>query len=68
MKRIIVNGEEHKVEASHLTYEQIVALVYPATVVYSRGAASKPQGILSRGQKVRVVDGMVIDCMMTGAA
>jgi hypothetical protein len=66
--KIKLNGQEIEVNKSRLTYEEIVAMVYQASVVFTRGSKSKPEGILHTGQSVKVADGMHIDCIVTGAA
>ena len=67
-RKIKLNGQDIDVNVAELTYEEITALAYQPTVVFSRGHVAKPEGIVCRGGKVKVVEGMVIDCMRTGNA
>ena len=69
--KIILNGKEVLVNRRKLTFDEIVDLVYPRTmptVTYFRGRKSKPEGSLHLGQSVKVVEGMVVTCVVTGAA
>lgn len=72
--RITINGQQKTVLADKLTYEQIVAMVYQATVTYSvaqttaKGTRVVSHGLLHGGQSVEVEDGMTINCMVTGSA
>lgn len=64
----IVNAREHTTSAKTLTFEEIVALAFPATpagpnvlftISYRRGHGQKPEGSLLAGDDVKVKDGMV---------
>ncbi len=66
--KIILNGQEVEVHERALSYDQIAAMAYQPTVTYSRGPKSKPQGIIHRTMSVKIVDGMIIDCIRTGNA
>lgn len=66
--KIILNGQEVEVHDRVLSYDRIAAMVYQPTVTYSRGPKSKPEGIIHKDMGVKVVEGMIIDCMRTGAA
>jgi len=67
---IVVNGHETEVEGSHLTFEQLVSIAYPAeapaqNIVYSitfRKVASKPHsGELAPGGSVEVKNGSIFN-------
>jgi len=66
--KIILNGQEVEVSERVLSYAQITAMVYQPTITYARGPKSKPEGIIHRDMGVKVVEGMIIDCMRTGNA
>jgi hypothetical protein len=71
VKKIFINGNEYCfIQDLSLSYEEICNLAKPPqySVTFSRGSTEKPEGILSKGQTVKVVDGMVIDCCYTGNA
>ncbi len=71
MKTIIINGTKVFVGGDEeFTYEDICNIAHPPqyTVTFCRGPVEKPEGLLSYGQKIKVVDGMIIDCMFTGNA
>lgn len=64
----IVNAREQSTSAKTLTFEELVAIAFPAvpsgpnvlfTVSYRRGRGDKPEGSLLAGDVVKVKDGMV---------
>ena len=72
---IIVEGTPHEWPEEYITYEQVVTLEVPDysqnpeityTVVYKRGPRNKPEGPLSKGGTVKVVEGMVFNVTPTG--
>ena len=67
-RKIILNGQVIDVNANELTYEQIAAMSYEPTITFGRGHVSKPEGFVAKGGKVKIVEGMVINCMRTGSA
>jgi len=70
--KISVNGHEHSWSRPTISYEDICALANknpahnPSCVYWSR--TEKGQGLLRHGQSCAVREGMIIDCMVTGAA
>ena len=67
---IIVNGRQVEVTEDELSFNDVVALAarpFP-TVVYHHGHADKPQGSLLPGDRLKVKDGMIIGCAVTGSA
>ena len=72
---IIVEGTPHKWPEEYITYDQVVTLEVPDyaqnpeityTVTYKRGPRNKPEGTLSKGGTVKVVEGMVFNVVSTG--
>ncbi|MYD54576.1 MAG: hypothetical protein F4W96_09770 [Chloroflexi bacterium] len=72
---IIVEATPHQWPEEYITYAQVVALEFPNhaqnpqityTVTYSRGPRGKPEGTLSKGNTVKVVEGMVFNVTQTG--
>ena len=72
---IVVEGTPHKWPEEYIAYEQVVTLDVPDysqnsqftyTVRYKRGPRNKPEGTLSRGGRVKVVEGMVFSVSRTG--
>ena len=72
---IVVGGTPHKWPEEYISYEQVVTLEVPDysqnpqityTVRYKRGPRNKPEGTLSRGGTVKVVEGMVFTVSRTG--
>jgi hypothetical protein len=72
---VIVNGVEKIVTAKELSFEEVVSLNYDGnpptgenwvfTVAYRRGEGQKPAGRLTKGQTVKVKDGMIFDVTAT---
>ena len=72
---IVVEGTPHKWPEEYITYAQVVTLEVPDyfqnpqityTVMYKRGPRNKPEGTLSKGGTVKVVEGMVFSVTPTG--
>ena len=72
---IVVEGTPHEWPEEYITYEQVVILEVPDhlqnpqityTVIYKRGPRDKPEGTLSKGGTVKVVEGMVFNVTQTG--
>ena len=72
---IIVEGTPHKWPEEYIRYEQVVTLDVPDysqnpqityTVRYKGGPRNKPEGTLSKGGTVKVVDGMFFSVSRTG--
>ena len=72
---IIVEGSPHEWPEEYITYAQVVTLEVPDysqnpqityTVVYKRGPRNKPDGTLSKGGTVKVVEGMIFNVSPTG--
>jgi len=75
-KTVFINASQQEVTANELTFEDIVALAfgkcpeeigYPS-VIFEKGFGLKPQGIMSKGQVVPVVDGMRFSAIFTDNA
>jgi hypothetical protein len=75
MVTIIVNGTKHEWPKGKISYDQVVTLDVPDhaqhpeitySVKYTKGHSGKPEGILSPGGSVEVVDGMVFSVSETG--
>ncbi|MCY4088348.1 MAG: multiubiquitin domain-containing protein [Actinomycetia bacterium] len=72
---IVVEGTPHEWPEEYITYEQVVTLDVPDyspdsqityTVKYKEGPRNKPEGTLSRGGTVKVVEKMVFSVSGTG--
>ena len=72
---IVVEGTPHEWPEEYISYEQVVTLDVPDysqnpqityTVRYKGGPRNKPEGTLSRGGTVKVVEGMVFSVSPTG--
>src|SRR5947209_3132585 len=69
--RIIVNGQPKEVEGKRLSFEQAVSLAYNGnppqgpgwefTVGYRRGPREKPEGSLTAGHSVKIVNDEVFN-------
>jgi len=71
---IIVNGRKREVKAKELTFDEVVALAFnpiPSgpniviTITYRHGPRENPEGMLSKGEKVWIKDGMVFNVKAT---
>lgn len=73
---IIVNGREHQVEKSDISYAEVVALAFDSTsndttifvVTYRRGDGNKPEGTLVEEGSVKVKEGMIFNVTATNRA
>jgi hypothetical protein len=72
---IIVEGTPHEWPKEEISYEQVVTLEVPDyaqhpeinySVKYKRGQGNKPEGILLKGESVKVKEGMVFSVSETG--
>ena len=72
---IVVEGTRHEWPEEYINYEQVVTLEVPDysqnpqityTVFYKRGPRNKPEGTLSKGGTVKVVEGMIFNVTPTG--
>lgn len=72
---IVVEGTPHEWPDEYITYDQVVTLEVPDyaqnpqityTVIYKQGTRDKPEGTLSKGGTVKVVDRMVFNVTPTG--
>lgn len=75
-KTIIVNGREKIVNEKELTFEQLVALVYPVppsgvnivfTITYRKGHGHGhgSEGTLIEGESVKIKNGMIFNVTAT---
>lgn len=71
---IIVNTRPKTWSMGKISYEEVIVLAFDVysedqnvvyTIAYSRGHSSKPQGSLTKGQSVQVVDHMVFNVTKT---
>ena len=80
---VCVNGRWHAIRGRTLSHEQVMALVDPdhgrgvgafaprydaATVSYRRGEASRPSGLLTPGDPVTLVEGLLVNVAVTQAS
>lgn len=72
---IIVEGTEHQWPKDDITYEDVVTLEVPDyaqhpevnySVKYKRGQGNKPEGVLVKGDSVKVKEGMTFNVSDTG--
>lgn len=73
-RKIIVNGQEQTYPFNEITYSDLVALAFGGTrkeinytVTYSKGTTEKPEGAMTKGETVRVVDGMIFNIADTNS-
>ena len=71
---IVVNGRPKPFSEKKISFEQVIVLAFGLisndprvfyTVTYKRGIGSKPEGSLTRGQKVRVKNKMIFNATCT---
>jgi hypothetical protein len=71
---ICINGHWHSMRGNVATFEQILALAYPdrdpnratsLSVTFRRGAPGAPQGSLTPGDVVPIVEGMLVNANAT---
>lgn len=74
---IMINGKWHMMRWPTATYAQLVRIAYPertdfpqnnVTVTFRGGAASRPSGLLTPGDVVPLVDGLVVNVDATYAS
>jgi hypothetical protein len=68
---VIVNGQQKQVEGDRLSFQQAIELAYDGnppqgpgwefTVGYRRGPREKPEGSLTAGHSVKIVDGEIFN-------
>ena len=72
---ITVNTVDHEEPNGKVSYDRIVELAYPDftqfpnatySIIYERGASGRPQGTLSKGGDVQIVEGMRFRAKRTG--
>ena len=72
---IVVEGTPHQWAEEYITYDEVVTLEVPDyaqnpeityTVIYKRGPRDKPEGTLSKGGTVKVLEGMAFNVSPTG--
>lgn len=75
MVTIIVEGTPHEWPKDDITYDEVVTLEVPNyaqhpeinySVKYKRGQGNKPEGVLVKGDSVKVKDMMVFNVSETG--
>ena len=71
---IIINGTSYPVADIEVSFDQVVDIAYPDggrgplityTVNYYNGAGRPPEGKLTKGQSVKVMDGTVFNVTRT---
>ena len=70
---LIVNARPAIWKEEYISYTEVVGIAFPGThtgneiftVKYSRGPRDRPDGTLTEGQRVKVINGMVIDVQHT---
>lgn len=71
---IIVNGRSRSVPKDELSFAEVVVLAFDnpptgenveITITYTRGHGQKPEGSLTRGQTVKVKEGMIFNVSAT---
>lgn len=72
---IIVEGTAHEWTKKEITYDEVVTLEVPDyaqhpeitySVKYKKGQGNKPEGDLTKGESVKVKDGMIFNVSETG--
>lgn len=72
---ITINTADAHEPKGKITYDRVVELAYPDfvqfpgatySIMYERGAAHKPQGTLTKGGSVEIVEGMRFRVKRTG--
>lgn len=72
--KIIVNGKEITVEVKKLSFEELVKLAFETpptgtdicfTITYRNGPKQNPDGILGKGEKVRIKNRMIFNVTAT---
>lgn len=73
---IRINGEWHMLRGRTATFEQLLRLAFPvlmralsaATVSFRSGAATRPTGLMTPGDIIEVVDGLIVNADVTYAS
>lgn len=72
--QITVNGRPHTVKGKEISYDQLVLLSCGSapqdpnaifTITYKRGVGEKPEGTMSKGDSVKLKEGMVFNVTAT---
>ena len=71
---IVVNAEEHEVERNaELSHAEVAKLAFPNhdplyifSITFERGRGNKPEGVLAKGETVKVKKGMEFRVTQTG--
>lgn len=72
---ITIDTKDFELPKGKITYNRVVELAYPDfasfpnatySILYERGAHANPQGVLSKGGSVEIVDGMRFRVKRTG--
>lgn len=73
--KIFIDGDEFSEPRGKITYSRVVELAFPDfaqfpnatySIVYERGQSDKPQGTLTKGGEVQIVEGMRFRAKRTG--
>lgn len=73
-RTIIVNGREKIWSEKEITFDQVVELAFGSvstdpnvayTVTYKRGEGNKPEGTMTKGDSVKVKEGMIFNATPT---
>lgn len=73
--KIDIDGDPFEEPKGKISYQRVVELAYPDfaqhpnatySIVYERGNADKPQGTLTKGGEVQIVEGMRFRVKRTG--
>ncbi|MBY3201336.1 hypothetical protein HFO22_08955 [Rhizobium laguerreae] len=71
---IVVNGEQKETSETRLSFEEVIILTFGSiqqgplilyTIVYRKGPPQNPKGSLTKGETVRVKNGMIFDVTAT---
>lgn len=72
---IAINSRKFEEPKGKVSYDRVVELAYPDhvqfpdatySIIYERGASGRPQGTLSKGGSVEIVEGMRFRVKRTG--
>lgn len=69
LRKVVINTAPVEWDKEYISYEDIVGLTYPGSdpaaksykIVYDGSAEHKPDGSLTAGEKIKAVDGLVIN-------
>lgn len=74
---IRINGEWHALRGRTATFEQLLRLAFPnptlrnlsaATVSFRGGASTRPTGVMTPGDIIEIVDGLIVNADATYAS